>query len=446
MTISRRQMHLGIAIVDAGVQRDGWRLPESPAGSPSMPHYLEALKTAEDACFDFAFLADGLGIRDRQDLRHNPGFQELEPMTALAAMAVASSKIGLVGTISTTFSEPYNAARQLASLDHISGGRAAWNIVTSAMGAENFGKTLPPHEVRYGRADEYLQVATSLWDSWEDNARIADKETGVYADPELIHPINFKGEHFEVEGPLNIPRSPQGRPVLIQAGSSPQGMAFGAKWADLVFTAQTTVEEAADFYRQMKELAAAAGRDANQLAILPGICPVVAATEEEALEKYRAYNDIIEPSARIEAVSQVLHTDLSGFDLDDTVPEEILIPVESVIGRQSRYAIYRSWAIEDKKTIRELSLPAMSSDGHWLVIGSGEQVADAMIERFDKNAADGFNIVPLVTPGTLNDFVEHVIPILQDRGYFRTGYTGTTLRDHLGLDRAESRFSQSVPI
>lgn len=440
--MTQRQMHLGAAIAESGTQRGAWMHPEGSAHLPSFDQYLHQARVAEAACLDFIFMADGLTIYDRDHLRHNPTLNELEPLTTMTALATHTSKIGLVATVSTSYSEPFNVARMLSTLDHVSAGRASWNIVTSVNGGANFGQASEPlHAARYERAHAYLEVITALWDSWEDDAKITDFANRIYADISKIHDINVENSHFSVRGPLNASRSPQGRPVLVQAGSSDSGIEFGSRWGEVIFTAQSSVADGVEFATKFRNAVRKVGRDPQSVAILPGIAPVAAATEAEAQEKYRSFDDLVDPRTRINAVEKVLHVDLSEFDLDDTIPEEMLVPVETIEGRQSRYAVYRRWAVEDKRTIREIARPAMSSDGHWLIVGSGEQIADAMIERFEAGAADGFNLVPLMQPGTLDGFAEHVVPVLQERGYFRTEYREDTLRERLGLERPASQFA-----
>jgi len=439
----QRQIRIGVGIEDTGVQPTAWRLPGSNTAVPSIENFVHQAKIAEAACLDFVFRADGVAVLDKETLRHNgPVVAQFDPLMLLSALAMATQHIGLVGTVSTTFSLPYSVARQFSALDHISHGRAGWNIVTSHQGEENYGlDEVPIHEIRYAMAEEHVEVCTRLWDSWEDDALLMDREAGLYADPDKIHEIDFAGEYQRVRGPLNIARSPQGRPVLVQAGSSKWGMDFGAKWAEVVFTSQHEMAASQEFYAGFKARVAAAGRDPEQVAIMPGISPVVAATEAEAREKWLARNDLLDPAHRIAMVERALHTDLSGFGLDDVVPAELLPEVAAIEGHQSRYAIYRDWVVNDQRTIRRLAAEATSSAGHWLLVGSGEQVADRLIERFEARGADGFNIVPPVVPTTLEDFVEHVVPILQDRGYLRTEYPGGTLRDLLGLDRPGSQYA-----
>jgi FMN-dependent oxidoreductase (nitrilotriacetate monooxygenase family) len=439
MSQPHRPLHFGVSLGDSGVHPGAWRIPSSRAAdAPSFAHYLDLARTAERGLFDMIFTADSVGLYGTDRLVHEQPWREFEPIALMAALAVSTSKVGLVSTASTTFNEPYNIARKFSTLDHLSNGRAAWNAVTSHVGAPNFGMAdIPVHEIRYARAEEFLEVVTALWDSWEPDAKVVDVAAGVYADPAKVHKIDYVGNHFSVEGPLNISRSPQGRPVIIQAGSSGYGKNLGARFADVIFTAQSDLPEAQAFYREMHDLVRSFGRDDSQLRILPGISPIVGRTEAEAQEKLAELTDNINRDFLIQMVGQSLHADLSEFDLDDTVPEEILLDPSEVEGHQSRYTIFRSWAVDDKRTIRELGRQSAASQGHWLVVGSAEQVADVMIERCDAFGADGFNIVPSALPQTLDDFVDLVIPELQERGAYRSAYEGNTLRDHLGLAMPE---------
>ncbi|WP_213816101.1 LLM class flavin-dependent oxidoreductase [Glaciihabitans sp. dw_435] len=435
MTSKPRQMHFGVSLGDSGVHPAAWRLPSNGLGPvPSLDHFVNLAQTAERGLFDMVFTADNV-FMDTSKIERQQPWREFEPLTMMAALSVLTSKVGLVSTTSTTFSEPYNVARAFASLDHLSGGRAGWNIVTSHVGAENFGMDgIPTHEFRYGRAEEFVEIVARLWDSWEADAKILDRENGIYADPSKIHEINYIGEHFKVKGPLNISRTPQGHPVMVQAGSSGYGKALGAKYAEVIFTAQSELREAMAFYQEMHDLVTAAGRDHTQLRILPGISPIVGRTEAEAREKFAAMTELLDRDTVLRLVGQSLHTDLSEYDLDDTVPESVLPSIAEVEGHQSRFTIYRAWAVDDKRTIRQMAQEASASQGHWLVVGTPEHVVDVMVERFENFAADGFNIVPSAMPQTLDDFVDLVVPVLQERGLYRTEYEGDTLRDHLELE------------
>jgi FMN-dependent oxidoreductase (nitrilotriacetate monooxygenase family) len=435
MATSPRQLHFGVSLGDSGVHPAAWRLPSNGTDPvPNLPHFVRLAAKAEQGLFDMVFTADGVEMNTERIGTQQP-WREFEPIGLMSALSVTTSHIGLVSTASTTFNEPYNVARSFASLDHLSGGRAGWNVVTSHVGAKNFGmEEVPPHAIRYARAEEFLEIVTRLWDSWEPDAKVLDRVAGIYADASKIHEIGYVGEHFSVLGALNISRTPQGHPVIVQAGSSGYGKALGGKFAEVIFTAQSELTEAQAFYQEMHDLVTAAGRDHTQLRIMPGISPIVGATEKEAREKFEEMTNLLDRGTVLRLVGEALHTDLGEFDLDDTVPESILPDIASVEGHQSRYTIYRSWALDDRRTIRQMAMEASASQGHWLVVGSAEQVVDVMVERFENFAADGFNIVPSALPQTLDDFVEHVIPILQEKGLYRTEYTGTTLRDHLGLE------------
>ncbi len=438
---SKRQMHFGVSLGDSGVHPRAWRLPSSRSSqTPSIAHFIDLAKTAERGLFDMVFTADGLEL-NRDRIATEQPWREFEPLLLMSALAVSTERVGLVSTASTTFSEPYNIARMFATLDHISGGRAAWNAVTSHRGAENFGMAeVPVHEVRYARATEFIEVVIALWDSWEPDAKVHDVENGVYADPSKIHEIDYVGDVFSVKGPLNISRTPQGRPVIVQAGSSSYGMELGAKYGEVIFTAQSDMAESVRFYRQMHELAATFGRGENEPLILPGISPIVAPTEAEAKELFETLTDTMPREFMIQMASDALHVDLGGYDVGDTVPESILPDPKEVEGHQSRYTIFRAWAVEDGLTIRQLAQRS-AAHGHWLMVGSGEQIADILQERFEAYGADGFNIVPQALPLVLENFVDHVVPILQERGLYRTEYEGSTLREHLGLPVPENAWT-----
>ncbi|WP_213816123.1 LLM class flavin-dependent oxidoreductase [Glaciihabitans sp. dw_435] len=435
MVDTTRQMHFGISLGDTGVHPAAWRLARPRGTTPNIQDFVYMAKAAEAAKFDMIFTADGMELDVTiENLKYQQPWRELEPITMLSALAMVTENVGLVSTASTTFSEPYPLARTFASLDHISGGRAGWNIVTSLGGAKNFGLSeMPSEAAKYERAHEMLEVVKALWNSWDADAKIEDAETGIYADPSKVHEIDYVGKIFSVKGPLNISRSPQGRPVLIQAGSSATGKAFGGKYADVIFTAQSDLPTAQAFYREMNQIAIDSGRPAESIRIMPGLSPVVAATHAEAVDKFEHLVSLIAPSIIMQRVSGALHADLADLDLDDTVPEHLIPELGSVATHPSRFAMYREWAVGQKKTIRQMGREATSSDGHLLVVGSGEEVADNLIHRFSNFGADGFNIVPASLPQTLDDFAEHVIPILQDRGLFRTEYEGSMLRENLGL-------------
>jgi FMN-dependent oxidoreductase (nitrilotriacetate monooxygenase family) len=361
----------------------------------------------------------------------------LEPLTLLTVLAGVTERIGLVATASTSYNSPYNLARRFASLDHISGGRAGWNIVTTATleAARNFGlDDLPEHGARYARADEFIQVAQKLWDSWEDDAIVADKTAGLWADQSKIHPPAHRGQHFSVQGALNIPRSPQGYPLLVQAGSSQDGREFAGRYAEAVFTAQQTLAEAREFYADLKSRARAAGRDPDTIKILPGIVPVIGSTEAEAADRERELDEAIVARYAHQQLADTLRLPIEDLSLDAELPSELL-PEEAIQGAKSRYTLIVELARRERLTVRQLIGRLGGGRGHRTFTGTPEQVADTIEEWFGAGAADGFNIMPAVLPSGLETFVDHVVPILRARGLFRTEYTASTLRGHYGLAR-----------
>ncbi|WP_252174503.1 LLM class flavin-dependent oxidoreductase [Rhodococcus pyridinivorans] len=421
-------------IGSVGNHQGAWRRPTSRVEeSNDLSLFADIAQAAERAKIHTLFIADGLTL-DRDQVRTKP-FAGLEPITLLSALAAVTEKIGFVASVSTTFSEPYNVARQLASLDHISRGRAAWNIVTSAWGEINFGgKPLPSHSERYRIADEYVRAILALWDSWEPGSVVNDRAAGIFADPEKIHPIDFVGEHFTIAGPLNVPRSPQGRPVIAQAGSSSDGKAFAAKYAEIVFTAQQSLTESQAFYRDLREHVAAVGRNPDDVKILPGVSPILGRTEKEAIELHRELVNLIDVESGLVRLSRQLgHVDLSDLDVDGTIPAERLPDIEQVQGRQSRYGVFKQLALEEKFTIRQLIEMEVSSSGHWVPVGSVEQIADQLEERFQQGGADGFILLPSFYPEGFTYLTDELVPLLQERGLFQEEYSGDTLRERLRL-------------
>jgi FMN-dependent oxidoreductase (nitrilotriacetate monooxygenase family) len=434
-----RQLKLNLFIYPGGHHEAAWRHPKSrPDRLLDIRFYQELAQRAEAAKLDAVFYADGPALES--NVQYATRFR-LEPFTWLSAIAVATEKIGLIGTASTTYLEPYNAARLFASLDHLSGGRAGWNIVTTGAerAARNFGlDEHPPHAERYSRADEFVQVVGKLWDSWEDGAVVSDAGTGVFADTSRIHPIGHEGEHFRVEGPLNTPRSPQGRPVYVQAGSSPDGKAFAAKHAEAVFTAHQTLQSAQDFYADIKALAAAEGRDPEKLLVLPGISPYLGSTEAEARALRQEFDELTQPEYGLGILRKLLGVDLDGLKLDDTFPDELLASA----GRESsRSQLLLDTIRRERLTVRKVLHRFAGARGHYAVAGTPLQVADEIQLWFENGAADGFNIMPPWLPGGFEAFADEVVPILQSRGLFRTEYSARTLRGHFGLDRPESQYS-----
>ncbi|MDX3314066.1 LLM class flavin-dependent oxidoreductase [Streptomyces sp. NPDC054884] len=431
-----RQLHLNAFLMNTGHHEASWRLPESdPYAHVELSHYVHLARIAERGAFDSLFLADGPQLWG--DLAQRPA-GALEPLTLLTALATATEHIGLIATASTSYNSPYNLARKFASLDIISGGRAGWNIVTTA-GAEaarNFGLDAEPaHAERYARAAEFLDVALKLWDSWEDDAIVADKAAGVWGDDRKIHPPRHRGTYFSVEGALNVPRSPQGYPLLVQAGSSGDGKVFAARYAEAVFTAQQTLADAQAFYADLKARAAAAGRDPDHIKVLPGIVPVIGSTEAEARAHERVLEDHIVYTHGVGRLESLLQLDPGTLELDAELPA-VLPPEEAIEGAKSRYTLVVELARRERLTVRQLIGRLGGGRGHHTFAGTPEQVADTIETWFRQGAADGFNIMPAVLPSGLDAFVDHVVPILRTRGLLRTGYgPRTTLRERYGLPR-----------
>lgn len=362
-----------------------------------------------------------------------------DPLVLLSGLAAVTERIGLVSTVSTSYNEPYSLARKFASLDHLSGGRSGWNLVTSATDLEalNFGRDKHfEHGDRYQRAEEFIDVVTGLWDSFEDDAFVRDKTSGVFFQPDKLHVLNHHGENYRVRGPLNIPRTPQGYPVLIQAGSSEPGKTLAARTAEVVFTAQQTLSNAQAFYADVKGRLAGYGRRPDQLKVMPGISPVIGRTQSEAEDKYQQLQDLVEPRVGLAMLAGMAGGfDLSEYDLDGPLPE--LPPSNSM---QSRQALFIDLARRENLSIRQLYLKVAGARGHHTVIGTAKTVADTLEQWFVEHAADGFNIMPPFLPEGLDDFVDGVVPLLQQRGLFRHEYSGSTLRDHLGLERPGNRY------
>jgi len=444
MAKRKDQIKLGAFLLFTGHHVAAWRHPQASVGT-EFENYFQLARLAESAKFDAIFFADSVAARlndlDAASRKAHSGIYPFEPITLLSALSSVTRNIGLVATASTSFSDPFNLARQFASLDRLSGGRAAWNLVTSADpdAAFNFGHDQQVlHSDRYDRAEEFADVVLGLWDSFEDDAFVRDKVSGRYFDPDKLHRLGHSGRHFKVRGPLNIPRSPQGRPVLVQAGASEPGKELAARTAEAIFAAQITLDEATAFYADVKGRLSKFGRSHDDLKILPGIFPVVGRTRSEAWEKFEALQELIQPEVGLNLISQLAGVDLRDFPLDGPVPEH---PAATNAGK-SRQALVLDLARRENLTIRQLYLRIAGARGHWQVVGTAGEIADAMEERFQNYGADGFNIMAPVMPGGLSDFIELVVPELRRRGLFRTEYEGPTLRDNLGLKRPENRFAK----
>lgn len=447
MTEARRAgfLKLGALIHPTGNHVASWLHPAAQidAGT-NFEHYQLLAQTAERGKFDALFLADALAIRggDLDVLKRWPQYMAyFEPMTLLSAIAAITRNIGLIATSTTSYNEPFHVARRYASLDHISGGRAGWNVVTSTNPKEprNFGRdTHFGHAERYRRAAEFVDVVCGLWDSWDDAAFTRDRATATYFDPKAVHTLDHHGEYFDVEGPLNMARPPQGHPVISQAGSSEEGKELAAKIAEVVFSAQTRLEPAIDFYNDLKARLPRYGREMDDLKILPGLNPIIGSSVAEAREKHEYLQSLIHPSVGAMLLSAELGIDLSGLPVDEPVPEH-LIPSETNASK-SGLTIMVDMIRNEKLTIREMYLRYAGARGQRTIIGTPEQIADDMITWHQAYAVDGFLIQPAVLPTGLDEFVDQVVPILQEKGAFRQDYEGKTLRENLGLKRPVSRF------
>ena len=427
-------MHLGLIMLGAGGHVAGWRMPGAQWGSENLPLLQHLAATAERGKLDFVFLADALNT----GLDAHPGMMlRFEPLTLLAALAMSTQRIGLGATVSTTYSEPYNVARALASIDHMSGGRAAWNVVTgsSSDAAANFGQAPhPPHGERYARAAEYLAVVRGLWDSWADGAVLGDKASGRFVDPAGLRELRHAGPFFQVRGPLNISRPPQGHPVILQAGASDAGRDFAAASAEVVFTVQQDMAEAIAFRRDLRARCVDHGRPADALRVMPGVSVIVGGSAAEARATIAQLASLADPAAAMRVLSDRMGHDLSGYDLDGPVPE---LPPSGMM--QGHAVTLAATAHRDHLTLRELRDLTAASSGHRVVAGTPEAVADDLELWYRAGAADGFVVSCPFYPGPFDAFVDQVVPILVRRGLFRADYGGRTLREHLGLLRPVGR-------
>jgi len=423
-----RRIRLGLFVQPVGQHVSGWRLTEKLGDPTDIDWLITIAKKAEAGKFDLFFVGDALAT---SMYRLPSTMARLEPLTMLSALAVNTKRIGLAATASTTFSDPFTMARSFSSLDHISRGRAAWNVVTSFSTdvARNFSRNdMPNHAERYARAREFLEVADKLWAGWEEGAVQPNKETGAYFVDEKIQPINHQGEHFQVQGPLNITRSPQGRPVIIEAGSSADGQKLAAETAEVIFTAAASLEEAQTFYRSQKDQVIAAGRSPDHVVIMPGVMPIVGRTREEAKALWKELNTLVDIENGLRQLSLRFSMDLSQFPLDGPVPE---VPLGE--GNQSRVKLMTDMAKRENLTLRELAAVAAGSRGHRVIVGTAEDIADDFELWINEGGADGFNIMPAIMSEQLDLFVELVIPELRRRGLFRDDYEFATLRENLGL-------------
>lgn len=436
-------MHLALYL-EAGTHQGGWRHPDSAStGTVDWPLYKKIARRAEAAKLDMLFVADKLSIDDNfgghfsETVRYRAVVRP-EPLTLLSALAAITDNIGIGGTISSSYALPYTAARMLANIDHISAGRAAWNVVTSVSDGEarNFGR--PSHFLhaeRYDRAAEFIDVVQKLWDSWGDDALLLDVDQGVYADPEAFHYIEHQGQHFNVKGPINIPRPPQGHPVLIQAGVSESFIDLAARHAEVIFVVQPTLERAKQFYKVFKDKVRSYGRDPASVKILPGIVPIVAQDREAALIKDQQLKSLILPEAGLSFMSASMNFDLSQFPQDSLFPDIR----EQITGSKGRFQFVIQHALENQMTVAQVGKWYAESLSFFSPVGSPQEVADQLEEWYREGACDGFVILPPYLEAENDLFLEGVVPRLQAAGVFRTEYSGTTLRENLGLQAPPNR-------
>src|SRR3984957_18188672 len=428
MSAAARQMHMGVFVLGTGNHQAGWRYEGAATSHMQLPVMQEIARIAERGKFDLLFISDSM-VMEPTD---HPSFLcRFEPTTLITALSACTTHIGLGATVSTSFSEPFNVARVVGSIDHLSGGRAAWNVVTSsnAKAALNFNRDEHmEHELRYARAQEFVDIVKGLWDCWEDDAVVADKTTGQYVDAEKIRPLNHKGRFFQVRGPLNQARPPQGQPVISQAGGSPSGLELAARTADVVFSVVQELGPAKSAYADLKGRMAKYGRAPEEIAVLPGVMPIIGTTEAEARAKLAKLQSWITPTNAITLVASRIGYDISGHDLDGPVP-----PPPPFQGSLTFTSVLYEMAKRENMTLRDLYNLTAAARGHWVLCGTVQKIADTMEEWFVEKAADGFNILPAYFPGAFAEFVDLVVPELQRRGLFREEYTGKTLREHFGL-------------
>lgn len=431
-----RRLHLNVNILHSGFVPSAWRRDDAdPRAFIDVSHYVRIAQTAEAGKLDAVFLADNAAIVDQIDCRP---ITALEPTVLLASIAATTTHIGVIGTASTSYNEPYNIARRFATLDHVSNGRAGWNVVTTAdlPSARNFGRgTVPDHAQRYERAAEFTEIVKALWDSWEDDAFVGDKAGGRFVDVDKVHPIAHRGRHFEVHGALNLPRPPQGHPVLVQAGASADGRELAARHAEAVFSASQSFEESAAYRRDLNERAAVYGRPGVK--VLAGLTTIIGATETDALRRRDELVDQIPWRYSLNRLAGTLGIDVDRLKLDERLPDDLALPGGGN-GNHTFFQATIAHARRHGQTVRELIRSLAGGTGHRVIVGTPEQIADDITHWFNGGAADGFNLMPDVLPGGLSDFVDGVVPILQKRGIFRTAYEGATLREHLGLARPDN--------
>lgn len=436
MLKQERHIKLGLFLIVDGSHEAAWRHPDATSSrGMALQRYVDIVTTAERNFFDFVFLADTLGITSDNVpmISRNARTECYDPIVLLSALAPFTETIGLVATVSTSYNDPFQVARRFASLDHLSDGRAGWNVVTSASRFEALNLSnddLPSHEARYRRAREFVSVVKGLWDSWDDDAFVRDKASGLYFEPNKMHVLDHRGEFFSVRGPLNISRSPQGHPIIVQAGSSEDGQDLAAATADVVFTAQDNLADARDFYGQLKARLPRYCRSEDDLIVMPGLFPVVGRTQREAEDCFERLQSLLHPDVAIPFISRLGGLDLSGLTLDDMLPSDI----NATNSSQSRQKLFVATARRDSLTIRQMFMRFAGARGHLQVVGTAKTIADRMEEWISARAADGFNVMPPLLPGSMNTFSDLVIPELQHRGLLPSIRAGT-LREKLGLRR-----------
>ncbi len=438
---------------NASVYTGSWRYPSTEHTFLDIGYYQKIARTLEEGTFDLMFFDDRLampaiyGGSVGDAVKYGARPVKLDLSTILGAVAGVTTHLGLGATYSTTYYEPFHVARVFGTLDHLTKGRAAWNVVTSVNDAEarNFsrGQHLG-HNERYDRADEFLDVVTKLWDSWDDDALVLDRESGIFADPCKVHELDHEGEYFSVRGPLTMPRSPQGHPPIIQAGSSGRGRDFAARWADLIFTGDPGFDIAREHYVDQKDRVAGQGRDPDKVRVLPMAYAIVAETEQHALEKEQIFlNDLVHPMASMTLLSELTNFDFRPYSLDDPITDELM---DKVTGIRGMVEGLRRHVGSDKFTLRHLAEHRATLLQGPRFVGTGAQVAEQMTEWFDNGACDGFVLAATHAPGSYEEFVRMVVPELRRRKVLRDRYFGSTLRDNLGLQRpAPARRSPGVP-
>jgi FMN-dependent oxidoreductase (nitrilotriacetate monooxygenase family) len=442
----KRQMSL-VGFMQAGntsVYAGSWRHPATEHGFLDAGYYQKLGRTLEEGCFDLMFFDDRLAMPGiyggsvAEAVRRGARPVKLDLSIVLGIVAAATRSIGLGATYSTTYYSPFHVARTFATLDHLSGGRAAWNVVTSVNDSEaqNYGVDVHlDHDARYDRADEFLEATVGLWDTWEDDALVLDRANGVFADPEKVHELDHHGKWFDVRGPLTVPRSPQGRPLLMQAGSSGRGRDFAARWAELIFTGDPGLDVATAHYRDQKERIAAGGRDPASVKMLPMAYTVVGESRAQAEEREQVLlNDLVHPMASLTLLSELMNHDFSGMALDAPITDELIGSVSGIRGLVQNLRRH----IGDDVTLADLAGHRATLLQGPRFVGTGTDIADQMEEWFDGGACDGFTIAATHCPGSYEDVVRMVVPELQRRGLFRDRYTGATLRENLGVARPEA--------